>query len=98
MSIKKKDKFILSKKYFKNINAFIYGKNKKFYNQELNRKIKFKNFSNLEKALKAIFKLIKKDKIKKKTLLFSPCAASFDSFKNFEDRGIYFNKLIKKNF
>ena len=94
---KKKDKFILSKKYFKKINAFIFGKNKKFFNQELNGKIKFKNFSNLEKALKVIFKLIKKDKITKKTLLFSPCAASFDSFKNFEDRGIYFNKLIKKN-
>ena len=38
-----------------------------------------------------------KDKNTKKTLLFSPCAASFDSFKNFEERGIYFNKLIKKN-
>ena len=31
-----------------------------------------------------------------KTILFSPSAASFDSFKNFEDRGFYFNKLIKK--
>ena len=28
--------------------------------------------------------------------LFSPAGASFDNFKNFEDRGLYFNKLIKK--
>ena len=30
-----------------------------------------------------------------KTILFSPSAASFDSFSNFEDRGQYFNRLIK---
>ena len=28
--------------------------------------------------------------------LFSPSAASFDNFKNFEKRGEYFNKLIKR--
>ena len=28
--------------------------------------------------------------------LFSPAAASFDSFKSFEERGRYFNKLIKE--
>ena len=31
-----------------------------------------------------------------KTLIFSPSAASFDQFKNFEERGEYFNKLVKK--
>mgnify|MGYP000129373550 CR=1 FL=1 len=31
----------------------------------------------------------------KKTILFSPASASFDTFKNFEERGRYFNKLIK---
>ena len=39
--------------------------------------------------------MIKKKKRQNKTILFSPCAASFDSFKNFEDRGFYFNKLVK---
>ena len=29
-------------------------------------------------------------------ILFSPASASFDSFKNFEERGKYFNKQIKK--
>ena len=36
------------------------------------------------------------DNYNKKTILFSPAAASFDSFINFEDRGSYFNRLIKK--
>ena len=31
-----------------------------------------------------------------KTILFSPSAASFDQFQNFEDRGEYFNKLVNK--
>ena len=44
-----------------------------------------------------LFKIIKKQKHVHKTILFSPCAASFDSFKNFEDRGLYFNKLVKKH-
>ena len=33
---------------------------------------------------------------KKNVILFSPSAASFDQFKNFEERGNYFNKIIKK--
>ena len=93
---KKGDKLNLSKKYFDNIEAFVYGKNKKFFNTILKGKIKFKNFSNLQKALKNIFIIIKKKKFRNKTILFSPSAASFDSFKNFEERGFYFNKLIKK--
>ena len=94
---KKNDKFILPKRYYKNIQAFIYGKNKRFFIQELKGKIKYKNFDNLRDALKKIFLELKKKKFQKQTILFSPCAASFDSFKNFEDRGFYFNKLVKKH-
>ena len=93
---KKGDKFNLSKKYFGNIKAFIYGKNKKFFNKKLRGKIKYENFYNLKDALKKVFTIIKKQNSSHKTILFSPCAASFDSFKNFEDRGFYFNKLIKQ--
>ncbi len=93
---KKGDNLELSKKYFTNIRAFIYGNDKKFFNKKLEGKIQYKNFNNLENALKEIFKIIKREKYKYKTILFSPCAASFDSFKNFEERGLYFNKLIKK--
>tara|TARA_Y100000591_G_scaffold269790_1_gene244447 strand:- start:16386 stop:17675 length:1290 start_codon:yes stop_codon:yes gene_type:complete len=93
---KKGDKFNLPKKYFNQIRGFIYGRNRKFFNQKLKGKIIIENFKNLPDALKKIFFLIKKQKFTNKTILFSPCAASFDSFKNFEDRGFYFNRVIKK--
>ena len=93
---KKGDQFNLSKKYFSNIRAFIYGKNKKFFNKELKNKVKLQNFNQLSDALKNIFDLIEREKLTHNIILFSPCAASFDSFKNFEDRGYYFNKLVKK--
>ena len=92
---KKGDKLKIQKKNLNNVRAFIYGKNKKFFNKELKKKVKTKNFKNLNDALKNIFSLIKNEKLNTNTILFSPCAASFDSFKNFEDRGLYFNKLIK---
>ena len=93
---KKGDKFKLQKKYYRNIKAFIYGKNKKFFSNQLKDKIQFYSFNNLNHALKRIFLIVNKKNFQKKTIIFSPSAASFDSFKNFEDRGSYFNKLIKK--
>ena len=95
---KKGDKLNLKKDDFKNVKAFVYGKNKDFFNNQLKNKIQFKNFDNLKDALKDIINLIKHEKSKKNTILFSPCAASFDTFKNFEDRGSYFNQLIKQHF
>ena len=95
---KRGDKFNLPKKYFNNIEACIYGKNTKFFNNKLKNKIKFENFHNLKEAIKKVFMLYSKRKLTEQTILFSPCAASFDSFKNFEDRGLYFNKQIKKYF
>ena len=92
---KKGDKFTLPKKYFSKIRAFVYGKNYLFFNRQLKNKIKFENFKNLKIALKKIFLLLHKEKSINKTILFSPCAASFDSFRNFEDRGMYFNKLVE---
>ena len=48
--------------------------------------------------LKSTIKLIPKLKYTrtKVTILFSPSAASFDQYKNFEDRGKKFNMLIKR--
>ena len=93
---KKGDKLNLPKVYYKNIKGFIFGKNSKKFSLDLKNKIKFKKFYNLKEALNGVFKGIKKDNSIKKTILFSPAAASFDSFINFEDRGSYFNKLIKR--
>ena len=94
---KQGDKFNLSKKYYKNIKGFIFGKKYKKFSIDLRNKIKFKKFSNLKKALIRVLHDIKKDNSAKKIILLSPAAASFDSFKNFEDRGSYFNELIKKH-
>ena len=95
---KKNDKFILTKNSCKNFKAFIFGNNvNKFYN-DLKHKMKCKKFKNLKSAIYYIFSDLKKkeNNKKKKILLFSPSAASFDDFKNFEHRGEYFNKIIRK--
>ena len=57
----------------------------------------YQSFNYLKDALKKIIFDIKNEKKNEhKTILFSPSAASFDSFKNFEDRGKKFNILVKK--
>ena len=92
---KKGDQLKLNRKYFGKINAFIYGKDKIFFSKILKKKIKYKISKSLNNSLLLIFKDIKKNFDGKKVILFSPSAASFDQFKNFEDRGKYFNKIIK---
>lgn len=93
---KKGDKLELKKKDLSNVTAFIYGENKNFFNKQLRSKVKFKNYKNLQDAVKNVFSIIKTKRSIKYTILFSPCAASFDSFKNFEERGLYFNRLVKR--
>ena len=92
---KKGDRFALKKKYYKNVKAYIIGLNKKNFINQFKGKIKFKYLKNLKKAILIIKNDIKKDP-NNKTILFSPAAASFDQFKNFEHRGNYFNSLVKK--
>ena len=93
---KKGDKLELKKKDLSNVTAFIYGENKNFFIKQLRSKVKYKNYKNLEDAVKNVFSIIKTKRSIKYTILFSPCAASFDSFKNFEERGLYFNRLVKR--
>jgi len=93
---KKGDVFILPKKYYKNIKAYIFGNNILFFKKIFKKKLFHQSFKNLETGLKKIFFDINKENNKKICILFSPAAASFDQFKNFEDRGKYFNNLIKK--
>jgi len=93
---KKGDKFNLSSRYYKNIKCYIFGKDKIFFKKILKKKILSMSYNSLESILKKIIKEIKLNKNKHFHILFSPAAASFDKFKNFEDRGNYFNYLIKK--
>ena len=93
---KQGDKFKLLKKNCINIRAYIFGKYYKKFKNDLKNKIRINHYSNLKVTLNMIFKDLKKDfSNQKKYILFSPAGASFDSFKNFEDRGSYFNKIIK---
>ena len=94
---KKGDKFKLKRKYFSNIKAYVYGKDRNFLINSLSSKIFTRGSLTLTKAIKNLSKDIKND-FKKKIILFSPCAASFDQFKNFEERGKFFNKSIKHIF
>ena len=94
---KKGDKFILSKNDCKNFKVYIFGKNKNLFINKLKKVIKFESFINMKLSIKKIFLDIKNVKNEKhKIVLFSPAAASFDNFKNFEERGRYFNNLIKE--
>jgi UDP-N-acetylmuramoylalanine--D-glutamate ligase len=93
---KKSDHFNLSKKHCKNFKAFIFGNNFKKFKKNLKNKVSVKNFKNLKDILNEIFLDINKQKLKKNIIFFSPAGSSFDSFKNFEDRGQYFNQLVKK--
>ena len=92
---KKGDEFKLKKKFGKNIKAYIYGKDIDFFEKKIKKKIKFKKYKNLIDALKDVYRDCILDK-KKKNIIFSPAAASFDQFQNFEKRGKYFNFLINK--
>ena len=93
---KKGDKFKLSKTKCKNLKAFIFGSHSKKFLKILKNKLKVKTFKNMEETLKVIFSEITIQKSEKNIIFFSPAGASFDSFKNFEDRGNYFNQLVKK--
>ncbi len=93
---KKGDKFNISYKFGKNIKCYIFGKNKEFFRRNLKNKIFSLSFNNIENILNIIARQIKSNTTKHYYILFSPAAASFDKFKNFEDRGKYFNNLIKK--
>ncbi len=93
---KKGDKFKLSKIKSKNLKAFVFGSNREKFSEILQNKLSVKSFENLQEAIQEIFLNIKQNKLSKNIIFFSPAGASFDNFKNFEERGKYFNSLVKK--
>ena len=94
----KKDDFFSIKNFKKNITkAYIIGKNTSFFEKQISNKIPYIVSGDLNKAIKDIYNDIKLTKNIKATILLSPAAASYDQFKNFEERGKHFKSLIKKN-
>ena len=93
---KKGDILNLSKNHCKNFKTFVFGNNYKSFKLNVKNKIKIKHLKYLKDVLGEIFSDLRNNKTKKNIILFSPAGASFDSFKNFEDRGKYFNQLVKK--
>ncbi len=92
---KDKDRIVLNDLKKKIIKSYIIGKNINFFKKLLNHKVKFVAPGNLKKAIICILKDIALLKKRNNTILFSPGAASFDQFKNFEIRGNLFKRLSR---
>ena len=94
---KLKDKFYLNKIKKNIIRAFIIGKKINYFKKQLTNKINFTVSNKLESAVLSIFKELRNKNTNNETkiVLFSPASASFDQFKNFEERGNNFKKITK---
>ena len=97
---KKGDKFFLNKLKKNIIKAYIIGKSAIFFKKQLRKKVNLVVVNNLKNAFLKVIKDLKQIKNSNSltknnyTILFSPAAASFDQFSNFEDRGKKFKELV----
>ena len=92
---KKNDKFDIDQFKEKIIKAYIIGNHKNLFIKQIDKKIKFETFNNLNRAIHRLFSTF--DKKRKLTILFSPASASYDQFNNFVERGEKFKSLVKFN-
>ncbi len=95
---KYQDHFHLKNVKKKILKAYIVGKSTSFFKKQIRNDIPYTISKNIRSAVNNIYKDLKFSGNSKKTILLSPAAASFDQFNNFENRGIYFKKLIIKKF
>ena len=98
--LKKKDDNFNINKFKKNVlSAFIIGKERSFFKSKINKKIKYFETISLKKTMKHIFDELRYMTNKRSAIyvILSPASASYDQFKNFEERGNQFKKLIIYN-
>ncbi len=82
--------------YFNKINkAYLIGEATENFAEILQKNgVNFEKCGDLENAIKKAFFDAKNSGLKEKNLLLSPACASFDQWKNFEERGDYFCKAF----
>ena len=92
--LKLKDKLLITKFKKRIIKAYIIGNNPNYFKRQLINKIKYVIKNKLHQALKHIF-LSLNTEINKATILFSPSSAAYDQYRNFNERGDQFKKIVK---
>lgn len=77
--------------------AYLFGKDIELFAKDLDGIVEFRVCQDLEDAFVSAFKDAASDIVtKNKSILLAPAAASYDQFKNFEERGDLFIKLAQK--
>jgi len=83
--------------YFPHIaHAFLIGEAAEDFAKTLEGKVPYTQCGTLEVAVEKAFALPRNDDQQPPTILLSPACASFDQFKNFEQRGDVFCELVEK--
>ncbi len=94
--IAKEKNFEIILNYSDKINTvYTFGKSAFFIEKKLNKFLKVKKYLNLKPLITQLFKDVKKNNLKS-NILFAPACSSYDQYKNFEERGDEFTKLIEK--
>ena len=95
--LKKSDKPKFNLLIKKNIiKIYIIGKDTSLFEKKINKNFLYKNCKTIQKALHCAYNDAKENNFKNSFVLLSPAAASFDQFKNFEERGNKFKSLVNK--
>ena len=72
---------------------FAYGDFGEVIKNSWNREVSIEYYKDLKEAVLNCLKTIKKNDC----ILFSPACSSLDQFSSYKERGLYFNKLVKRN-